>query len=68
MMANVLFQAIDDVVCDRFPVNLHEATYLAGLRAQAVLGDYHDGIESADYRYSKEGVAGRTHTLAQPRT
>ena len=47
----LLHQAIDDVASDRFPVTLSEAVYLAGLRSQAALHDYHDDIEPADYRF-----------------
>ena len=43
-------QAVDDVVSDRFPLSLSEAVYLAGLRAQVVLGPYSDRIDLVDYR------------------
>ena len=42
-------QAIDDVVSDRFPLSLSEAAYLAGLRAQVVLGPYSERIDLVDY-------------------
>ena len=46
----LLHQAIDDMASDRFPVTLSEAIYLAGLRSQATLHDYHDDLQSSDYR------------------
>lgn len=45
----VLLQAVDDVVSDRYPLSLSEALYLAGLRAQVVLGPYSDRIDLVDY-------------------
>ena len=42
-------QAIDDVVSDRFPVSLSEATYLAALRAQVVLGGLTEEVDLMDY-------------------
>jgi myosin-7 len=45
----LLHQAIDDVVSDRFPLSLSEAVYLAGLRAQVVLGPYGERIDLVDY-------------------
>lgn len=34
---------------DRFPLSLSEAVYLAGLRAQVILGPYSDRIDLVDY-------------------
>ena len=48
-MSCIPLQAIDDVSNDRFPVTLSESIYLAGLRAQALIGNYHDDIEYSDY-------------------
>ena len=42
-------QAIDSVVSDRFPITLSEVVYLAGLRAQVVLGNSTDSIVLMDY-------------------
>ena len=39
------------MVNDRFPLTLSEAVYLAALRAQATLGNYHDDIELSEYEY-----------------
>ena len=44
----LLHQAIDDLVSDRFPVNLSEAVYLAALRAQVVLGTTEE-VDLMDY-------------------
>lgn len=35
----IFFQAIDDIVNDRFPITVEEAAYIAALRAQVELGD-----------------------------
>ena len=35
-------KAMDEVINDRFPLSPEEAAFLAGLRAQAELGDYTD--------------------------
>jgi hypothetical protein len=45
----LLHQAIDDVVCDRFPVTVPEALYLASLRAQVVLGGFSEDANLTDY-------------------
>ncbi len=45
----LIHQAIDDVVSDRFPVSVAEAAYLAGLRAQAILGPPSDEVDLMDY-------------------
>ena len=45
----LLPQAVDDVVCDRFPVTQSEAVYLAALRAQSVLGHFSDSTDLMDY-------------------
>lgn len=45
----MLFKAIDDISNDRFPLSLSEAVYLAGLRAQALFGKYHDDTSISDY-------------------
>ena len=42
---------------DRFPLTLSEAVYLAGLRAQSVLGQFNDKIDLVDY-----GSATHIHT------
>ena len=38
----LLFQAMEDIVNDKFPVTEEEAVWLASLRAQAEHGDYND--------------------------
>lgn len=45
----LLHQAIDDVVSDRYPINLTEAIYLAALRAQVVLGGFSPDTNLTDY-------------------
>ena len=45
----LVHQAIDDVVSDRFPVAYSEAVYLAGLRAQVILGPSSDEVDLMDY-------------------
>ncbi|EDQ90831.1 uncharacterized protein MONBRDRAFT_15843, partial [Monosiga brevicollis MX1] len=44
-----LFQALNDVVQDRFPVSEDEAAYLTALRAQVDLGDYQPGPAAQVY-------------------
>lgn len=45
----LLHQAIDDVVSDRYPITAPEATYLASLRAQVVLGGFSEDANLTDY-------------------
>lgn len=45
----LLHQAIDDVVSDKYPVNISEAVYLAALRAQVVLGKFSEDTNLTDY-------------------
>ena len=45
----LLHQSIDDVVCDRYPVSVGEAVYLAALRAQVVLGGFNEDANLTDY-------------------
>lgn len=45
----LLHQAIDDVVCDRYPVTVAEAVYLGALRAQVVLGGFNEDTNLTDY-------------------
>jgi myosin-7 len=43
------YQALDDVVNDRFPVMEDEAAYLTALRAQVELGDFQPGLVGDRY-------------------
>lgn len=45
----LLHQAIDSVVSDRYPLSPAEATYLASLRAQVVLGGFNEDANLTDY-------------------